>query len=164
MVSFLLSLLLAMPQAPAAPPAPAAAPAQPRRAAPPAPVTVDVRVTDRSGSAAPGATVTAEGPTSRDGITDANGTVSFKSVVAGAYRLRAEHEGFITLEKEITVRAGAPVTTEFALTRAPKPPEPPAPVVAPKAAPNRRSLQYLASRASCRFPIWRSDRSAVATR
>jgi mannose-6-phosphate isomerase-like protein (cupin superfamily) len=127
MVSCLFSLLLAMPQAAAAP--------QPRRAAPPAPVTVEIRVTDRSGNAAPGATVTAEGPTSRDGVSDANGVVSFRSVVAGSYRVHAEADGFVALEKEITVRAGAPLTTELALTRAPKPPEPPAPVVAPKTAP-----------------------------
>lgn len=148
MVSVLMSVLLLMPQAAAAAP-------QPRRTAPPAPVTLEIRVTDRSGEPAAGATVTAEGPTRREGTTDQNGVLSFRTVTVGAYRVRAEGEGFVPLEKEITVKAGAPATTEFALTRAPKPapaPPPPAPpppeptVGAPAGEPRVLSIPDLAER------------------
>jgi mannose-6-phosphate isomerase-like protein (cupin superfamily) len=124
MVSVLLSVLLLTPQAAAAP--------QPRRAAPPTPVTMEIRVTDRSGAPASGATVTVEGPASREGMTDENGAVSFRTIPVGTYRVHAEGDGFVALEKEIAVKAGAPVTTEFALTRAPKPAPPPPPVAAPR--------------------------------
>src|SRR5690606_30677616 len=68
LMSFLLALLLGLqPAAQPAPPAAPAAQAQPRR---PAAATMDVRVTDRSGNPAAGAQVTAEGPSSREGVTD----------------------------------------------------------------------------------------------
>lgn len=115
-------------QAPAAP----AAPAQ-RRAAPAANgLTLQVRVTDRTGTPSAGVTVTLEGPASREGKSDASGAIQFRTLGPGTYRLRAESEGFITLEKEVTLRAGAAAPpVEFALTLAPPPPPPPAPVEAP---------------------------------
>ncbi len=139
-----LALLLALQQAPAAPaqtPAPAA-PAAPAPAAPvrrPAPTssTVQVRVTDRTGAPAQGVQVTAEGPVSREGVTDPAGQVQFRTMGNGTYRMRASGERFITLEKEVAVRAGAAAApVEFALSVAPAPaatpaaaePPPPAPV------------------------------------
>jgi mannose-6-phosphate isomerase-like protein (cupin superfamily) len=95
---------------------------------------MQVRVTDRSGAPAEGAQVVAEGPSSRDGVTDATGTLLLRTLAPGTYRVRASGEEFITLEKEIAVRAGARGTTEFALSAAPPKPAPtppPAPAAAP---------------------------------
>jgi hypothetical protein len=94
-------------------------------------------VTDRSGTPANGAHVTATGPSVRDGATDANGVVTFRTMDAGTYRIRAEQDGLVTLEKEIAVRAGTAATTAMALSAAPPPPPAPAPapVVAPPPAP-----------------------------
>lgn len=109
-------------QKPAAPPAPA-----PRRAAP-ANLTLQVRVTDRTGNPAEGVRVTAEGPVSRDGRTDGNGALQFRTVPAGTYRLRAESDKYVAFEKEITLRSGAAVPpVELALSPAPPPPEAPTP-------------------------------------
>lgn len=135
-----LALVLALQQAPA--PSAPAAPAAPGTAAPaaPAPVrrpaptssTVQVHVTDRTGAPVSGVTVSADGPTSREGQTDASGNVSFRSVANGTYRMRASGTAFITLEKEVTIRAGvtqAPI--DFALSAAPPPPPPPPPAPEP---------------------------------
>lgn len=142
----LLALVLALQQAPAAPPAsprPAqptqpAAPSAPAPARRPAPssVTLQIKVTDRSGSPLQGARVTAEGPVSREGATDASGTLQFRGVSNGTYRLRAEREESITLEKEVVIRGGSPSSVEFALAAAPPPPPPPpAPAPPPPPAP-----------------------------
>jgi mannose-6-phosphate isomerase-like protein (cupin superfamily) len=88
---------------------------------------MEVRVTNRTGAPAAGARVTAVGPTLRDGTTDSTGVVTFRTVTPGAYRLRAEADGLVTLEKEIAVKAGTPATTELALSAAPPPPPPPPP-------------------------------------
>ncbi len=109
------------PQTPAAPPAPR-------------PTTAEVRVTDRAGAPLDGAKVMAEGPQSRDGLTDKAGVVSFRLTAAGTYRLRIERSGFITLEKEVAVKAATSNVVDAALTAAPAPPAPP-PVVAPPVAP-----------------------------
>ncbi len=148
-----LALLLALQQAPAAPaqrptPAPAPAPGTPATAAPvrrPAPTssTVQVRVTDRTGAPAQGVQVTAEGPVSRDGVTDAAGQLQFRTMGNGTYRMRASGDRFIALEKEVVVRAGAAAApVEFSLSVAPAPaatesaPEPPPPAPVQQAAPD----------------------------
>ena len=133
----LLALLLALQQpatAPAQTPAPSApAPAAPVRRPAPTSSTVQVRVTDRTGAPAQGVQVTAEGPVSREGVTDASGQVQFRTMGNGSYRMRASGERFIALEKEVTVRAGATsAPIEFALSVAPAPaPTPAAPEPAP---------------------------------
>jgi hypothetical protein len=138
----LLALVLAL-QQPAAPPA-APRPAQPAAPSAPAParrpapssVTLQIKVTDRSGSPLQGARVTADGPVSRDGATDASGTLQFRGVGNGTYRIRAEREESITLEKEVVIRGGSPSSVEFALAAAPPPPPPPpAPAPPPPPAP-----------------------------
>lgn len=125
-----LTLVLQQTPSPAAPQPPAAgAPATPSAQAPPrrpTPTTLPVHVTDRMGVPAQGVTVSADGPVSREGVTDASGQVQFRTMGNGTYRIRATGDQFITLEKEITIRAGAlssPV--EFALSAAPPPPAPP---------------------------------------
>ena len=142
MLSLLVALLLTVTE-------PAQA-AQARRAAP-AGTTVTVRVTDRSGNLQEGVEVTAEGPVRRQGTTGADGLVAFRTMPAGTYRVRAEGEAFITLEKEVAVRAGTPLTTEMAMAAAPVPIEPPAPP--PLSPPPQRRPACLASPAACRSPI-----------
>ena len=99
------------------------------------PAVLEIRVTDRMGAPLDGAQVAAEGPLGRKGETDRNGSVSFKSLTAGTYRFRVERQGYVPLEKEVVVRAGAMESVEAALTAAPPPPPepkpapPPAPVV-----------------------------------
>jgi mannose-6-phosphate isomerase-like protein (cupin superfamily) len=137
----LLALTLALQQptapAPATPAAPAPPPVQaPVRRPAPSSSTVQVHVTDRSGAPQQGVQVTAEGPVSRDGTTDATGNVQFRTMTNGTYRVRAAHDSFVTLEKEVTVRGGATTAPiEFALNAAPAPPPPPPPAPAPQAAP-----------------------------
>jgi mannose-6-phosphate isomerase-like protein (cupin superfamily) len=47
--------------------------------------------------------------------------------------MRFEREGFVTLEKEVSVKAGAPLAVSAALTPAPPPPPPPKPAAPPPA-------------------------------
>ena len=136
-----LALLFALQQAPApaapkpATPATQGAPAQPAAPAPagaaapqrrpaPASIILTVRVTDRAGAPAREVAVSAEGPVTREGVSDAAGQVLLRTVTNGTYRIRASGEKFITLEKEVVVRAGATAPVEMALSPAPPPPAP----------------------------------------
>ncbi|MEO5823218.1 MAG: carboxypeptidase regulatory-like domain-containing protein [Vicinamibacteraceae bacterium] len=123
-------------QTPPATPAPAPIetprPAAPRPATPrPRPstgtaatLTMTVKVTDSGGSPLVGANVTATGPATRAGVTDATGTVRFLSLRGGTYRLRFESATTITLERDVVLRAGMePI--EATPTPAPPPPPPP---------------------------------------
>jgi mannose-6-phosphate isomerase-like protein (cupin superfamily) len=97
-----------------------------------------VTVTDRQGKVIQNAKVTATGPMERESSTDSEGTVILRNVTAGTYRLRFDHEAFLSFEKEVTVGAGRPIKTTAALTPAPPPPAPPPPPKpdpAPAAAP-----------------------------
>ena len=69
--------------------------------------------------------VRASGPVDREGSTDPSGTVTFSNVTAGAYRLRFEHDNFVTLERDVAVVAGKPLKASVALNAAPPPPPPP---------------------------------------
>jgi mannose-6-phosphate isomerase-like protein (cupin superfamily) len=82
-------------------------------------------VTDKSGNPVAGVQVAMSGPVDRSGTTGSDGQVEFKTIGAGTYRLRFERKEFITLEREIVVRAGAPTTVSVALNVAPPPPAPP---------------------------------------
>jgi mannose-6-phosphate isomerase-like protein (cupin superfamily) len=84
-----------------------------------------VMVTDRQGRALEGVQVSAAGPVERDGTTEADGTVAFRNMNGGVYRLRFEHAEFITLEREVTVQPGRALRTAAALNPAPPPPPPP---------------------------------------
>jgi mannose-6-phosphate isomerase-like protein (cupin superfamily) len=98
---------------------------------------VTVELTDRSGNPVGGASVGAAGPVDRSGNTGNDGTIVFRSMRAGNYRLRFEREGFTTLERDIVVRTGQPMTVSAALTAAPVKPTPtlPPPVATPPPAP-----------------------------
>ncbi len=133
--SLLLTLALATPahlavQAePQNKPAPASpAQAKPRPRTPAAPtVVLTITVTSLSGEALEGVNVSAIGPVERQAVTIANGTVRLPGLRPGTYRLRFEHEGFHTFEKEVSWRSGQPAPLDVALTPAPPPPPPPEP-------------------------------------
>jgi mannose-6-phosphate isomerase-like protein (cupin superfamily) len=112
-----------------APPAPATTAAQPpvrRPATTTGTATLQIRVTNRMGVPAQGVRVAAEGGVSRDGLTDSSGLVQLRTMPGGTYRVQASGEEFITLEKEVIVRAtGTTGPIDFALSAAPPPPPPP---------------------------------------
>jgi hypothetical protein len=117
------------PTAPTPPPKPTQAKPAPKGARTPAAPTVvlTISVTSLSGEALEGVNVTALGPVEREAVTIANGTVRLPGLRPGTYRLRFEHEGFHTFEKEVSWRSGQPAPLEVALTPAPPPPPPPEP-------------------------------------
>lgn len=107
-------------------------PAAPRQA--PRPTTLTVQVTDTLGSPLANTQVTTQGPVSREGATDEDGSLRLLNMRAGNYRLRFVREGFNTLERELTLRAGESLAVDVSLTLAlatPKPTEP-APPAAPE--------------------------------
>ena len=136
------TLLTAQAQPPAQPPAqpaakpPAAAkPAQTRpanRSARSAAPALAVTVTDQSGNGIDEVNVDVSGPVDRSGRTAADGTISFRTMRAGTYRLRFEHERYITLEREVVVGTRA---SEVMVALNPAPVEKPVVAAAPPAAP-----------------------------
>ncbi len=130
---------------------PAPQPATPQTAQPSPPATkpaaprvsaggsaLAVQATDHSGNPVADVSVRVTGPVDRTGTTARDGSVTFRSMRAGTYRLRFEHETFITLERELTMRAQA-TDVSVALTAAPPKPQPVAPVVAPPPPPAAKS-------------------------
>jgi mannose-6-phosphate isomerase-like protein (cupin superfamily) len=96
------------------------------------PAAVELSVTTMVGMTIPGATVKAEGPTSRAGTTGADGRIVFENLPAGTYRFRIERDSFVTLEKEVLVWSGVRTAAQAVLsagaaTPAPAAPPPPAP-------------------------------------
>jgi quercetin dioxygenase-like cupin family protein len=75
--------------------------------------------------------VTLEGAVSRSGETAESGVVMLRTVPAGQYRLRFTASGWITLERDITVRGSGTTRVEAALSAAEAPPPPAAPAPAP---------------------------------
>lgn len=120
----------------------AAAPqAQPARRGGGGLATFAIRVTDPGGAPLGGVRVRVDGPTPKQSTTE-GGRIAFENLAPGSYRLRFERDGFVTLERELTARGGAPMEINVTLTPAPKPVEPVAPPpeaaapVAPAAPPN----------------------------
>jgi len=96
-----------------------------------------VTVRDQSGSGLPGVKVILSGAASAELVTDGSGSVTLSNLKDGTYRLRCEHDRFITLEREFVVRTAQPTAIEVTMNRAPPPPQPlpaPAPPPAPKPA------------------------------
>jgi protocatechuate 3,4-dioxygenase beta subunit len=92
-------------QTPPPPGAPAAHPPVKRRPAPAASVTVTITVTDDKGEAIGGVKVTTSiDGAEKDAQTTAGGIARFLSVKPGEYRVRFEHESYITLERDIVVK------------------------------------------------------------
>lgn len=104
-------------------PATAQTKAAPRRSKP-KPTQITIR--DVSGTPLQGVQVTVSGPARAEAATDAEGAASVL-LADGQYRFRFEHEGFYTLERDVTIRNVRPVEIVVALSRAPLPkaPEPP---------------------------------------
>jgi len=126
------------PQQPAPPPKPTPAPTAPSTQ-PPAPRKpaqargpIEVRVTSRAGEPVSGVDVVLDGTIARSGQTDNEGVVLLRTVPAGQYRLRFAKSGWMTLERDITVRSSGATKVEVALSPAEAPAAPaPAPVAAP---------------------------------
>jgi mannose-6-phosphate isomerase-like protein (cupin superfamily) len=109
------------PAQPATQEAPAKPPVRRRPPAAAAPVTVTLTVSDKSGTPIGDAAVSMQGETSREARTTAGGIARFLSVKPGDYRLRFDHEGFVSFERDLTVKAGAPVDLEITLNPVPAP-------------------------------------------
>jgi mannose-6-phosphate isomerase-like protein (cupin superfamily) len=112
--------------APASPPAGAQKPPAPRparrQAATPAVTTAVVTVTDATGEPLPATEVrVVTGPVERHGRTAANGSLNIAGLRAGAYRFRFARDGFVTLERDVTVRAGQRETIDVVLSEADSP-------------------------------------------
>ena len=71
--------------------------------------------------------MTATGPATRAGVTDATGTVRFLSMRGGTYRVRFESPTTITLERDVVLRAGSEPIEVTPSPAPPPPPPPPAP-------------------------------------
>ena len=94
--------------------------------------TLTALVTNLEGTPLPDVAVSADGPVDREGSTDAQGTITFRNMNAGQYRLRFLHDEYVTLEKDVTVQAGRPLKVAVSLNAAPAPLEPPSAPPAPK--------------------------------
>ncbi len=90
------------------------------------PLPLTVLVTGPGGAAQAGVKVTVEGPVPREGVTGDDGIVRLANMRPGTYRLRFQHEAFLTFEREVTLRAGQPSAIDVTLT-----PAPPKPAAAP---------------------------------
>jgi mannose-6-phosphate isomerase-like protein (cupin superfamily) len=93
-------------------------------------VTFAVVVTDASGGPINDAKVTVTGIEERAGRTE-GGRLAFEGLRPGAYRFRFDKDGYLSLERELTARGGAPTDVKVTLTAAPPPPKPVEPVKPP---------------------------------
>lgn len=107
---------------PAPPPATQTAPASAAR-----PGNLLLTVFAESGAPLSGAVLSVRGGVDRGGTTSASGQVSIQNLPAGTYRGRISRDGFITLEKELVIRAGTRLAAEAVLSAAPASPAPPPP-------------------------------------
>lgn len=88
--------------------------------------TFAVQVSDPAGTPVGGVMVTIEGGATRSARTE-GGRIAFEDLPLGVYRLRFERDGFLTLEREVIAKAGAPIDVKVTLTPAPAPAPPPPP-------------------------------------
>jgi mannose-6-phosphate isomerase-like protein (cupin superfamily) len=117
------------PQAPPAAPRPATQKPTAQR-----PATLIIQVTDPQGAPLGDTRVSATGAVDRGGTTAPDGSLRFQTMRPGNYRLRFTHDTSITLERDITLRAGESLSVDVSLSPAPPPPPPPEPVKAPEPA------------------------------
>lgn len=94
--------------------------------------TLAITVTDPDGTPIDQVKVTVQGPASRSTRTE-RGRIALEGLPPGTYLLRFERDGFVTRERELTARAGAP--TEVKMTMSPVPPPPPKPAEPVESAP-----------------------------
>lgn len=95
---------------------------------------MSIEITTPTGEPIEGVRVVVTGPVERAGQSDAQGSLGFTGLRAGTYRLRFEHDDFVTLERDVTIAAAArQAQIDVALTpRPPKPAEPPPPPPPPE--------------------------------
>ena len=125
---------------------------QPARRPRPKPQSIQVTVRDQTGTPIAYAHVTVFGAVSRAVLTNADGVATLQSMPEGTYRVRFERDGFVALERDITVRNGQPheLDVELSATAEPPPavqaesppptPPPPAPTPAPSGPPVTLSI------------------------
>ncbi len=108
---------------------------------------VRIAVKDQDGASLNDVRLVLTGDGTGEFVTGGAGTVVIPDLKDGTYRLRCEREGFITLEREFTVKGGAYGQIDVVLNAAPPPPPKPAPepaapaaVVAPGARPVAMSI------------------------
>jgi mannose-6-phosphate isomerase-like protein (cupin superfamily) len=100
------------------------------------PGSVALTIVGENGAPISSANVRLSGPSAdRVGTSGADGIVTLVSLAPGTYRARITHDGYVTLEKEVTIRAGARLAAEAVVTAAPPPPPPPPPPPAPEPKP-----------------------------
>src|SRR5262249_6378604 len=133
---------------------PTQAPAAPQRRAQPRSATMQIVVRDLSGSPIADARITVSGGTSRQATTDSKGVATLASMRDGTYRLRFERDGFVTFEREITLRGGQPSETEVVLNMAPPPPPPPQPETPPPPPPPPQPIEATGSPVSLSIPAF----------
>ena len=92
--------------------------------------TFAVSVTDPDGKPIPNVLVTMEGPAART-IRTEGGRIALENLPSGNYLLRFERDGYLTLERELAARGGAPIDVKVTLKPAPPPPAPPPAAPAP---------------------------------
>jgi hypothetical protein len=105
-----------------------------QKAASPRTASVRIAVKDQDGAALSDVRLSLTGPAKGEFVTGGAGTMVVPDLKEGVYRVRCEHEGFITLEREFTVRGGVYGQIEVVLNPAPPPPPKPAPEPPPPAA------------------------------
>jgi len=93
-----------------------------------------IAVKDQDGTGLSEVRLVLSGAGTGEFVTGAAGTIVVPDLTDGTYRVRCEREGFITLEREFTVRRGAYSQVDVVLNPAPPPPPQPAPEPAPPAA------------------------------
>src|SRR5260221_4439773 len=98
-------------------------------------VTLAVAVSDSTGAPVTDVKVIVTGAAERSGRTEA-GRLVFENLPPGAYRFRFEKDGFVTLEREVAGRGGAPIDVKVTLVSA-FPPPTPAPLAPVAALPGR---------------------------
>ena len=115
-----------------APGAQAPAAQAPRRQAPAAAaagrsVTMNLTITDGAGAPIDGVQVSVTGPVTREGTTSDGGALRLLGIRPGNYRLRFERAGYVTLERDVAVRAGQAAAVDVTLSNAAPAPAPPQP-------------------------------------
>jgi quercetin dioxygenase-like cupin family protein len=117
--------------APQTPPPQQTPPPAPRPAATPAastkPGSVVLTITNEKGDLLADASVAVRGSIDRGGSSGSDGIVTLQNMPPGTYRARINRDGYIPLDKEITIKAGTRATAEAMLSAAPPPPPPPPP-------------------------------------
>ena len=100
------------------------------------PGSLGLTVAGENGMPLSGANVRLSGASNdRVGTSGADGLVTLVNLPPGTYRARITRDGYITLDKEVTIRAAAKLAAEAVLSAAPPPPAPPPPPPPVPAAP-----------------------------